>query len=225
MSKIMGIDAGLTGPGLAVVEVTATRPSGLVLLAECFRPKIEDPTSLSTTLFDAARCAQIASYIAQMIATYKPDVIVCEFPTGGAKSSAAIKGMAMATAMTSAIIALSAAQGCQLIAITPMQNKKGSAGPAKKSKSEQDSEQSKWNVLAAVNLAWPGLPWPRKRRKPEELDDAVCWTMADALSCVLTYLRMPEAERTRRLAENTALLSRTPAEMLPNSGRMAQATA
>lgn len=196
MSIVMGIDAGLTSPGVAVVRCGSVAAYGDIVMAECFRPSV-DRQRLSTSMFDAARCAQIVRYIAGLIRLHQPDVIVIELPTGGARSAAAIKGMAMSTAMTSALVALVRPTATAVVVITPLQNKKGSTGEKARSMSKADSEQSKWNVLAAVNQAWPGLGWPRKKRKPAELDDAVCWAMADALSCVLTYLKMSSAERSK----------------------------
>jgi Holliday junction resolvasome RuvABC endonuclease subunit len=184
---ILGIDAGLTAPGFAVVARNCDNLTGDVLMAECFIPK-HDKNLARKTDRDADRIRQIVSKIFELVYVYKPTVIVAELPTGGSKSGAAARGMAYSVAMTvSALCAVTRfiPTPIEIVYITPMENKKGSTG---KVKWDVETDQGKWEVLQAVKAIWPNVIWPQKR-KSIEIDDAKCWAIADALSTIATYLR------------------------------------
>lgn len=197
MRYILGIDAGFTSMGIAVCDTDLN-----FTCAECFIPdvkriekvKLEKKTkkiTLSQTEFDTQRIYKISSRIIEVITDYRPDIVIVELPTGGAKSAGAIKGMAMSTALTCAtlnVIKHSGIHNFELVRITPIQNKKGATGLDKWHGEGHDED--KWLIFQHVNKQWPNIPWPKKARNPEEYDDAKCWAMADALSCIMTWARM-----------------------------------
>lgn len=195
--KIIGWDTGLTSPGIAVVKITDLKPIGDVLMAECFQPKFPEDTATNTESA-TYRIAQITERIIHLCDLYEPHVIVAELPTGGAKSSSAVRGMAFSTATTAAtltaVVHYRRKAGMtvipEIVYITPNANKKGSTGlktwniPPELSKSE---------VMTAVANIWPGIAWPRKKNRKgietADLDDSKCWAISDSLSCIATYLR------------------------------------
>lgn len=201
---IMGVDAGLVAPGIAIVSTSDEKPVGSILLAECFQPewkmdKTGHKADIRKTDQDAWRIRQIVNKLLTVANQFKPDVIVAELPTGGAKSSSAIRGMAYSTSMTIAF--LEALQfynkdtliypivkdwPSEVVCITPNENKKGGTG---KLKWDVDIEQGKWEIMVAIGKIWPDFKWPVKKNKPLEVDDGKAWAAADALSCIATYLR------------------------------------
>lgn len=204
---IMGVDAGLTAPGFAIVETSATCPLGKVLVAECFIPTVKRGRNiggkvfkLRKTDFDAERICQITGRMFDLALQYKPEAIIAELPTGGAKSGAAIRGMAFSTAMTVSFtqalksLVPNAGWPTTVEFITPIDNKKGSTGMAKW---DVETEQGKWCVFNAVSRIWPYCKWPHKKTHPTEIDDGKAWAMADGLSCIATYLR-----KTGKLTQN-----------------------
>ncbi len=191
METIFGIDAGLTAPGFAIVRRQTDRPDdfGAVLHAECFLPDAERVGSKST--YDADRIAQIVTRIVELSDQYAVSRFACELPTGGAKSSAAVRGMAFSTAMSvSAITCIRLARPTVSVQyVTPIQSKKASSGIGAR---HTDADQGKWDVFQAVNAVWRYEDWPKKRRKSHQhlLDDSRCWAIADALSAILTDLKL-----------------------------------
>ena len=193
---IFGVDAGLTAPGFAVVETSDDNPVGKILLAECFIPEWKldgdgKKAKIRKTDQDAWRIRQIVNRMFTIALQYKPEVIVAELPTGGAKSGGAIRGMAFSTSMTISFLeALEVFDQKtwpnEVVTITPNENKKGGTG---KLKWDIEIEQGKWEIMVAIDKIWPGIAWPRKKRLKTEFDDGLCWAMADALSCIATYLR------------------------------------
>lgn len=185
---IFGIDAGLTAPGFAVVDLS-TGGYGTVLLAECFIPDVSGEGK-TVTDFNAQRIGCIVNRILAIYLRYKPGVVVAELPTGGSKSGQAARGMAFSVAMTvSALASIKTLTGdrFQVCYITPHQNKKGAASGGKV---VRDEGQSKWEVLTQMQEIWK-IDWPHKKRKSlrHELDDGKCFAIADALSTIATYLR------------------------------------
>jgi hypothetical protein len=195
---IFGIDAGLTAPGFAVVETSDKNETGKVLLAECFIPEWKKDANgkvakLKKTEHDAWRIGQIVRRMLYITEEYKPEVIVAELPTGGAKSGGAIRGMAYSTAMTVSTIEAMLFYGKnpthwinEIVYISPLENKKGGTGQLKW---HADENQGKWDVFVAITKIWPDVKWPMKKKPKTEHDDAKCWAIADALSCVATFLR------------------------------------
>ena len=193
---IYGIDAGLTAPGFAIVETSEEKPVGEVRHKECFVPEwvLDEKgrkANIRKTDQDAWRIAQIFNRMYELAVQFKPDVIVAELPTGGAQSGGAIRGMAFSTAMTISFLeAIKIAKypgwPTEMITITPNENKKGGSG---RIKWDVPIEQGKWEIFTAIDKIWPGQKWPMKKRHKTEYDDGLCWAMADALSCIATYLR------------------------------------
>ena len=195
---IYGIDAGLTSPGFAIVETSEDKPIGEIKHAECFIPEWKEAEKdvkgrkihIRKTDQDSWRIAQIFNRMDAIAKQFKPDVIIAELPTGGAQSGGAIRGMAFSTAMTvcflEAIKTDNSIWPTEIITITPIENKKGGTG---RLVWDIPIEQGKWEVFTAIDKIWPGYKWPMKKRHKTEYDDGVCWAMADALSCIATYLR------------------------------------
>ena len=192
----MGIDAGLTSPGFSVVETSAEFPVGKVVLSECFVPKWimaanGKVAKVGKTKQDAYRIGQITRRLLDIVKKHSPDVIIAELPTGGAKSGAAIRGMAFSTAMTVAALEAvayydQAGEPKKVVYISPIDNKKGSTG---KKTWDVAPEQSKLAVYKSIDAIWPGIAWPMQKRKKTNLDLGPCFAMADSLSCIATYLR------------------------------------
>ena len=200
---IMGVDAGLTSPGFSIVDLATNTP----VHYECFIPEM--PDSGRKTEKDAGRIGQIVTRMLNLIQQHRPEVIVAELPHGGAKSAAAIKGMAFSTSMT--VAALTAfnwgwlRHGWQvdppkIVYITPTQNKKGALGVAKLPRGEDQID--KWDIYRAVKDRWPTVVWPLKLRGPNkgQLDDGKVWAIADALACVMTYQLQVGVAATSSLA-------------------------
>ena len=198
----VGIDAGYAMPGLSVAEVICEEgvwkpgkfihAEGFICEAKSTKEKLLALKKLPQTQQDVIIVRDTTRAILQLIRRWCPRHIVCELPTGGAKSSSAIKGMAMATAMTTAIVEaglhLEGVSEYEICMITPMQNKKGSTGVKVWKGGEYDHD--KWLLWEAVDKAWPGIPWPMKKRKSLRhlKDEGPCWAMSDALSCILTRI-------------------------------------
>ena len=201
----MGIDAGYLKPGIAFAEVEVDCGHYAIqkyIYAEAYTPIIltKELKSVCDKLSQSAKDVQIirntVSRFHDLILKYRPKSIIVELPTGGAKSSAAIRSMAMATSMTIAgLVGIRYAAPwleipCfDIIHITPTQNKKGSTGA--KTWRGAGHDQDKWSVWESVDQALPGIPWPTKKRKSLQhiKEEGQCWAMADALSCILTRVR------------------------------------
>jgi Holliday junction resolvasome RuvABC endonuclease subunit len=189
--RIMGLDAGLTAPGFAVVETSEENLVGKIIHTECFIPEW-DKSILKKTEQDVWRVSQIVKRVWTIVRQLDVNTIVAELPTGGAKSAGAIKGMAYSTSMTAtAIEALKFFEPnriMEVVFITPLENKKGGTG---KKKWDIEIEQGKWEIMSSIRGIWPEVDtlWPKKKKKPQEVDDGLCWAISDALSCIATYLR------------------------------------
>lgn len=178
---IFGIDAGFTAPGFAVVDIQSL--PGKILHAECVQTERTSKANfkklkLRVSEDDARRICVITTRISEIVQEFKPDLVVAEVPTGGARGANAIKGMAFSTAMT---VAACNVLRVPLRLITPTQNKKGST--------QLDKTAEKDAVFEAVSMTWPEFQWPRMKTR-EDIDEIQCWAIADALSCVMTYSSM-----------------------------------
>jgi len=202
----MGIDAGYGMPGLALAKVNTDDRGycqpGEFIHAEGFVCPMKIGAKnkrifkkLTQTKKDCLVIQDTTVRILELIKLHKPSKIIVELPTGGAKSSSAIKGMAMATAMTIATLETLSyvyRDGFpwgtnQIVTITPMDNKKGSTNVKKWAAADHD--ESKWLVWQAVNKVWLTVPWPKMKIKKDEYEPLHCWAMADALSCILTHIK------------------------------------
>jgi Holliday junction resolvasome RuvABC endonuclease subunit len=107
--RLLGIDAGFSAPGYAVLELTPD--TAKVLTAGCIQTKaISKKQRRTDSVYksedDARRIEEIAVSLAQVIREWSPDVAAVELPSAGAKSAAAIRGMAYATSVTASVLAL-----------------------------------------------------------------------------------------------------------------------
>lgn len=189
MKKILGIDCGWSKPGFALVEIRTTAP-GTVVYSECFEThamagKQRKKLSVKKYADDARRVIELSDKIAEVCSTYRPDVVVVEMPTSGGQSASALKGMCMGAAT---LVATLRRVGITPIMITPTQNKHAAGG---------DKELEKQRVVDSVKAVWPDYAgWPRMKKYKDRFDNESCWAIADALSCILTVLQMPESEES-----------------------------
>jgi len=210
----MGIDAGYGKPGFAFAEVseeTGRYSPGKYVYSEAYFPECKQKenyakfSKLTQTQQDILVVQQITARVIHLINAYTPTTVICELPTGGAKSASAVRAMGMATSMT--VAAITTAQlyltdidvltdqnrEFRFVPITPMQNKKGSTKLKKWVGTNHDED--KWTVLRAVQEVWPDIPFPKKKSKKRnhELSEADSWAMSDALSCILTGIELENA--------------------------------
>lgn len=185
----MAVDAGLTAPGFAVAAIDAIGTKNDRLLHYgCFVPTMLEEGR--KTLKDVNRIEQIVSHMLDLCELYRPSAIIIELPTGGAKSAAAIKGMAFSTSMTSAALTCYKHyqdEQLEIIYITPIANKKAALGLEK-----FNVEVDKWDMVKAAEKVWPSIVWPtRKNRKKEiVIDEGKAWAIADACGCLAAYIKM-----------------------------------
>ena len=184
---IFGIDAGFNAPGFSIVDQSDSDPTKLrVLFSECFETEAYaggDRDETYKSVDDARRMVEISKRIAELVRKYKPDVAVVELPTGGAKSSSAIKGMAIGAAVTvTTLYQLDVPR----VLITPSENKAAETG-------HRDAEKDE--VFDAVRRRFPDFDgWPRvskrakKRWRGTDLDELRCYAMSDSLSTILFYV-------------------------------------
>ena|SRR2546425_5225102 len=186
---ILGIDAGFSAPGLAVVDCPGINDGyGDVLWTECVRPAPADKKELrrqglSLTHGHAWRIVKIVDRLAEAVAHYRPRVAAVELPTGGARSASAIRGMAFSTSMT---VATLHTLKVPIYHVTPLKSKRGSTASEKAADKDM--------VVDAVASCWP-IDWPmlKTASRPDKIS---CWAIADALSAALTFIR---AERGKVL--------------------------
>ena len=203
----MGIDAGYSLPGFGFSEIVCGEDGiykpGQFIHAEAYSIPEKDSTkknrarynafkSLSQTSKDCIVVSSTVNRIKELIETYNPTKVIVELPTGGAKSSSAVRAMGMSTSMcVAALTVLSQVSkvNFSVVYITPNQNKKGSTGVAKWGK--EDKVHVKWDVLQSVNEVWPDIQWPHKKSKrlAHEVEESTSWAMSDAMSCILTAVR------------------------------------
>jgi hypothetical protein len=183
---ILAIDAGLTAPGIAVLDSQTLA----VVHLECFRPKYKDKKD-GVTGFNVGRISEHAVRILELYKEWRPETIVIEYPTGGAMSAGAIRGMAMSTAFTAASVACIKHlfdANLEVYPVTPLNSKKNSTGITNWHAADGDKN----TVLRSISKLWPGIVWPRMKRppkdQPDKIDESTAWAMSDALSAAVTYL-------------------------------------
>ena len=173
--NVLGIDAGFTALGVAVVKVdekSPTLPLGSLVYRNCVRTdRSKDRDSVTTD--DAKRITQLVDEYLKIVETYRPDVAVAELPTGGARGAGAIKGMAFSTSMTVTALHL---LKVKMIIISPLANKKASTGNPNAEKSQ---------VMSAVGKFWPGIVWPRLPKG--KIDMVYAEAVCDALSTIVWW--------------------------------------
>jgi len=129
---------------------------------------------------DARRIAHITDKLKAIIDDYEPLVVVSEQPSGGGKSSSAVKGMAFATAIVTCITAL---LELPLLEVPAKDSKKRVGGCANASKAKMQKE------IAAM---FPGVADKYKSARSKttgfkgEFED-----IADAIAAVITVENDP----------------------------------
>lgn len=179
--KILGVDCGWLAPGFAVVE----SDSRSVVHAECFQTtgltaKQRSKLDVYKSEDDARRMIEISTRIKKIANDFQPDLAVLELPTGGGKSSNAVKAMALGTCV--AVVTLNHLE-IPVIYITPRANKLAATNNPGAEKDE---------MVSAIQREFPSYTsWPHmvSKRNNHRLDDIQCWAIADALSCVLTHIK------------------------------------
>lgn len=177
---IFGLDAGFTLPGYAFFDVAENKVLDVGYVSTMRTPKKERGKSSGRFYVshdDARRVIEIFDVLHEKIQLYRPSIAAVELPIGSGRSSAAVKGMAYASAISAILTKL---HNLEPIWVTPDQNKVAACGI---------HDASKEQVLEGVQRRFPGIDWPKLRlkSKSEKLDGPKCWAMADALSTIMYY--------------------------------------
>jgi Holliday junction resolvasome RuvABC endonuclease subunit len=177
--KVLGVDAGFTAPGFAVVDIGQ---GCRVLFAECLQTEAYGGASkkkrrrldVYKSEDDARRMVEISRRLAWIVGTYLPDLAVVELPSAGGKSSSAVKGMAIGAAVA---VTTLYGLGIPQVYVSPRENKLASTG---------DPYAEKDAMLAAARRRYT-LTWPTLKRSTK-LDGPRCWAIADALGAITAWL-------------------------------------
>lgn len=172
---VLGLDAGFSLPGYAVVDTVENTVlcCGGISTARTSKKERKNQPNFYVSHDDARRVTHIFAELKQIVNRYKPTVACVELPIGAGRSSAAVKGMAYAAAISAVLV-----YDCELepVWITPRQNKLASTGIA-------DAEKEQ--VWEGVQRRFANVSWPRNRRG--DYDRLTCWAIADALSTIMYY--------------------------------------
>jgi Holliday junction resolvasome RuvABC endonuclease subunit len=176
---VLGIDCGFTLPGLAVVRYDDHRAPqltfGCAVATTGVTAKKRKTQKLYKSEDDARRMLEISDAVAAVINEWRPALAVLELPSGGGRSSNAVKGMAIGASV--------AVVTCHRLDV-PLAYV--TAGASKKSTAEERHAQ-KESVLMHVRSTFPDYDgWPRMK-KANKLDLNRCFAIADAASAVLTW--------------------------------------
>jgi Holliday junction resolvasome RuvABC endonuclease subunit len=137
MPTVLALDAGLSNLGIAVFEYTDQdwQLAALEVRSTKGIPKAELKKMKGISASDdmARRIRELCEDIEYLFAEYEPDLIVAELPTGGARDSNAIKGMAVGLTI---VVATSQFYKIPLIHVTPRNVKITATGSPEASKEE-----------------------------------------------------------------------------------------
>jgi len=165
---ILGIDVGLVNTGWAIMsyydgwhvhETGIIKTEGSAKKVKIY--KCDDLTR---------RVREILDGLASVVGTYQPKAIVAEMPSGGSKSAAGARGMAIGLTAT---VALAWGTKLPLISIIPTQSKKACCGSANASKNamqafvaQQHPEVAEQYAKSSNNSGYEGCF--------EHIADAIC---------------------------------------------------
>lgn len=167
---ILGIDAGFSAPGFCVIE--RVENSWEYIHGSCVITKCGSGYKSHD---DARRISLIADHIKDLVESYKPDIAAVELPSAGAKNSSALRGMAYATASTSASLHCCSVR---MFPVTPRGSKVFMT---------KDPNAEKCSMIKATMSAVRGfVPPSRLKRKIMVLDEVRAAAIADAISAAIT---------------------------------------
>jgi Holliday junction resolvasome RuvABC endonuclease subunit len=141
----MSIDPALVNTGVVIFEWSSAHKRWLVLSHRLITTEKDKRKRSSVTEDKIRRCRFILDELSRSVKDYKPQVILAEYPSGGAKDEAAATALAMATCLLAAVSSIS---GLPIRGMSAREVKKQSTG---------DPGASKETVAAFVAARWPEL--------------------------------------------------------------------
>lgn len=144
----LSIDPGIANTGVALFR------DGVPVKLWHFITKAAPKKKRDTykTFEDFNRVIEVMDNIRRLMTDYNPVVCYAELPVGGARSSAAVKYLAMATAVVAHI---QHAYEIPVRAVTPFQLKEGFM--------QRKKVQGKGPLIRKALKDFPDLNWPRKK--------------------------------------------------------------
>ena len=151
--RVLGIDAGFAAPGWSVVQVGnegfEVKKAGAIITTGT-SAKERKKGKIYKSEDDARRIEEIAGTFRELLCEFDPHIVAIELPTSGAKSAAAIKGMAYAAAC---VVSVMKAMDFKVYYLTPRANKLTATA---------DRLASKQAMVDAISRQFPNFPWPLK---------------------------------------------------------------
>lgn len=163
-SRILGIDAGLRSQAVVVFELRQRQWKPV----RSFLHSTDKNESRYVAEDNRRRIEFLSGKLAEIIREEKPDFVVAELPTGGAKSSRAIVAMTLAF---SVVVITCQQNGVRLEHVTPTELKQHVAPGQRK--------VSKEAVIEFVSYLYGVKLLPKNRNKEH---------VADAMACVSAFL-------------------------------------
>ena len=177
---VLGIDAGFTATGLTAIELGASGQLSQVIASKCVRTQpTKDKRAVRVADDDAERCMFLARAIQAFLQGWDPKAVVVELPHGGAQGARAIRAMALATGVVSAVLANN---GYPVEWVTPQAVKKAAAG--RRDASKQAVEQS-----VRQRFQWPDGTMPKTAAEREHICDAAGAVMAAEHGALIQAVR------------------------------------
>ena len=176
---VLGIDAGFTATGLTAIELGASGQLSQVIASKCVRTQpTKDKRAVRVADDDAERCMFLARAIQAFLQGWDPRAVVVELPGGGAQGARAIRAMALATGVVSAVLANN---GYPVEWVTPQAVKKAATG--RRDGSKEDVQQA---VIARFD--W-GEQLPKTAAEREHVCDAAGAVMAAEHGALIQAVR------------------------------------
>lgn len=164
-NNILAVDIGFRSTGLALFEIT--KDGYTLKYVRCCSPKQRKKTKHDyVAVMDAQQVMQMASEIILFIRINNVERMIVELPSGGAKSSRAVRLMGMASAM---IATISTFFDIPIEFFTPREIKMAAVG---KPKAEKDE------IMDAMSKLFPILVGIPKCRKEHIADACACMIAA-----------------------------------------------
>ena len=162
MNKVLGVDIGFRSTGLALFDTDGDTP--LLMKTECIQPKKDkDRKKKYVAIADMEHLVKMVRGLEIFIDGWRVKDIVVELPTGGARSSRAVRLMGMASAMIATIVVL---KGLNVKWLTPKQIKQAACG---KDSAEKDE------IMAEMGKLYPSINTIPKCRREHIADAIACF--------------------------------------------------
>ena len=173
-NQFLAIDIGFKNTGLALFEYEPGHPLKLLETHHIGTDHIKKPKKFSVALVDMDKTMYLSKEIGAYISAKYVRYVVVELPTGGARSSRAVRCMGMASALMGALIV---ALGCGAEFTTP---REGKLAATDKPDAEKDEMMS---AMGAMFPAINGIPKCRREH------------IADACAAMLAYKKRQEEKK------------------------------